>query len=278
EIQQLNLVRVWCITTSQERLIPEILVSLEGLPDHQLFPSADTSGCAVHSDPNKCTDNALLEFCERQASFASWYGPWTTTEITHSKITSSHLEAIANCGRIRLFDIGGPFGVPILLSIFQSESSSSLVKFAAGLGAAWDRREAITKSLNELYQLYELTYFSAKGEIRDPHNLLQHNCHESAVNWPFIGQQPNSKISELTYLSIEMPERAGLIERLEKSGIRVQIFLDRLQLPSASLYVAKVLSPDAFLSSMGKLHNNYNNRFSQTSFINSDKSRPCILF
>lgn len=278
EVRKLKLIRTWSFTTSRECFVPSVLVSLEGLSDHTLFPSADTTGCAVHTDPQRCVDNAILEFCERQCAFASWYGPWSTTEITLSAASSERMDVISSLGHVRLFDIGVPMGVPVLLSIFVNRRSSNPVKFAAGLGAAWNRGDAVRKSLHELYQLYELTHFSATGEIPDSNDLLQHNRQETAAEWSFIAKQQSDEVSDQAYLATETLPKSHLLERLEGLGIRLLLFLDRVGLPGTRLYAAKALSPDAFLSSMGKEHNNYDNRFCSTCSIKSDRSRPCILF
>lgn len=278
EARALKVIRTWCPASRKACFVPDILVSLEGLPAHELFPSADTTGCAVHTDPLKCSDNAVLEFCERQCAFASWFGPWPSAEVLPGDKTLERLRAISGRGRIKLFDIGQPLSIPVVLSIFQSDDDTDPVQFAAGLGAAWSRTDAIKKSVNELYQLYELTYFSAVGAIPDANTLLPHNTTKSANLWPFTATEESNPVTEEYYVAAETTRGFNLVERLETIGIRLLLFVGHVSMPGANLYAAKALSPDAFLSSMGKSHNNYNNRFARTCALRSDKSRPCILF
>jgi ribosomal protein S12 methylthiotransferase accessory factor YcaO len=95
---------VFSLTRKRMVAVPRLLVALDASNERRFFEGADTTGCAVHFDAEKCLDSALCEFVERQAALASWLGPWPVREVVPSPSIDRILRFFHQRGNVRFFD------------------------------------------------------------------------------------------------------------------------------------------------------------------------------
>jgi hypothetical protein len=260
--------------------VPRLLVSLDRSGDREFFPHVDTTGCAVHIESRACFVGALREFVERQAALASWIGPWPAREVEMNGRLSAPSTFFTDQGRLRVFDVGGPTQMPVILSVFQSNDSSKPVQFACGLGAHPVGAQAIEKSLMELFQIFELTRLVAIGEVEDERVLLRYNHPEMLFEWPFMAAENLPVIEFDDYKHLPAVGVSKVIEAFSEMGVELLYFSERRIIGGTSIFFGRVFSPDAFLCSMEHEEKNWRNTFSEFHRLDLDRALmfPCPLF
>lgn len=157
-------------------IIPAVPLTLAPHPDERFMPNRDSSGCAIHPDPDKALETAVCELAERQGLTLFWYFGHLNqaTELRHEDID------VTNCAetmrilqwynsnpsaRVFLLDVSiiAPYRSVIAIYV----NTKGPVYFAAGGSASRDASEAARKALIELYQAYVLTYQSLGCEMTE---------------------------------------------------------------------------------------------------------------
>lgn len=163
-----------CIEVQSKRynkrvVVPSIPFTLSPHADARFMPSRDSSGCAIHPDPDIALQTAMSELAERQALTLFWYYGHLnhTTEITLQTTNEWNDEALSRIirwflntksVRIFLFDISLIKPYRSILAVYVNKNGP--VHFAAGGSANIDIRIAVNKAVIELYQAFVLTYQS----------------------------------------------------------------------------------------------------------------------
>jgi YcaO cyclodehydratase, ATP-ad Mg2+-binding len=278
--QKFASIDVLSLTRDRMVAVPRLFVALDASAERRFFEGADTTGCAVHVDPEKCLDSALCEFVERQAALAAWLGPWTVREVQPSDYTYRPLGVLRQHGSVRFFDIGQPLGAPVILSTFVASDPTDVVQFACGLACRYSLREALKKSILELIQIYGFVHDLASGTIPDPRNLASFNTPQTFLTWPFAQNLGSVEVIELAAVEPMPIARAPIIRLFAGMEIELLYYTGALNLPGELLVAGKVFSFDCFLSSMERQKNNWQNRFASAFSLEvaDAANRPCPLF
>jgi hypothetical protein len=268
------------LTRDRMVAVPRLLVALDATSERRFFEGADTTGCAVHFDPEKCLDSALCEFVERQAALAAWLGPWIVREVKPSSGADPALLFFQQRGSVRFFDIGQPLGPPVILSIFVANNPTDVVQFACGLACRYSAAEALVKSVLELAQIYGYFHDLAQGTAPDPRNLAGFNKVETFLTWPFAQSLNSAEVTIIEPVQHAGFDRASIIRLFEQLDIELFYYTGVISLPGELLVTGKVFSYDCFLSSMERQKNNWRNRLSSSFSLNvaDAANRPCPLF
>lgn len=271
EVDQIDALNL--ITWKKEK-IPLALISFHpATKGANYYTSCDTTGCAVHEDIDHAFDNALLEFCERQAFFGVFYGHLLPAKVNLEHIETrlkSSLPKAYREGQIIAFDFGVSFGCHVVLTVLNS-TSSNCCNVVTGLGCDLNLSNAIEKSFSELIQICRLSHkkvFVEKDVVYSA--LVKYAAFEKFFKKCKTVDKPYAKQGDYTIENI--------IQNLSKVSKKIYLYSILRKINGKNYTFCKILSPDFYLVSQWQ-NRNIRHHYEKLFIIDSEvKNEICPLF
>ncbi|WP_232695396.1 YcaO-like family protein [Brevibacillus daliensis] len=217
-------------------------------------PVIDTTGTAVHFNPDEALYNALAELLEKNSVFLLWYGK------LGRKLTTTHVDTTA--GKSLLFEDGTfTFFIqesfyPLLVVVCIFESETSPVRFKVGIGSGFLLEQAINKSVSEAYMLglyYEKLYYQAKSKHSERSentydslviNLLNDKkCIEHVRSLDNLPLAVEKEFSQRLHNSLGVKQKISMVVKNLPKWIEDLYVMNLKQLITRELVAVKVFSP-----------------------------------
>ncbi len=242
--------------------------------DSKYINFSDSCACASHPQKEKALYNSLMEFLERQALLGSWLSktyqytinPTLLREITpYTELVDSLLEN----GELFIFQNGNALPGHTVIMFYFSHSAEDLVQYSIGSSSGLTLVEALTSTLEELYQCYSFLYNMESSEGLENkagagYHLEFQKCNRQSVR------------ETIPFMQAIRPYHIDSIADLHQTrNYSYQDILDELAIISndlfyyhaydntLNLHYTKIMSPDFFMHM--SLNNNLNidNRYAQ---------------
>jgi hypothetical protein len=289
-----NLTKVYRTSDFSSCHIPTACISLSAhniAGDSFIYPLRDTCGCCFHSDPNLAILGSLKEQLERQFLAKFWLTKKCNRIISNKeainelkKFNSLNLyNYLRLSGDLTIIDISDQnFPGKSVLTVYGNSDPERHVKYCAGMAYAATEKEAIDKSILELWQTYRFMDLHGatqrkNSEIEDPY--LQHflNCN-SFQTYQTITEVECSNITP-SPLSSEF-SISSLLGALNASNIIGYLYIKTIKIENNNYYLTKYVSTDLFLHMNNSQNINIDNTYS-SSFrreIYSDRISTMVPF
>lgn len=240
------------------------LHSFHNSDDSRFLPVRDSSGSAIHPDPETAFQSALLEFTERQCTTAMWVSRRCNHIASISEFSVRNERAritardMMNHGDVTIYDISFLKGVHVYFVEYKSHrSGDEMVRFSCGCAAGFSPEDTLLKAFTEAWQtsvlIPQLAFFGAKeyGSDQLRTDFVKANNSESFelglnVEPLSIGKSTSIGVGELTASILEVSENVYVYEK-------------RMEVPGVDLSFCRVVSPDFYVHmSPGRANNNDN--------------------
>jgi hypothetical protein len=243
-------------------------ISLNGLKaDSPYLSFSDSCGCASHPNKDKALYNSLMEFLERQALLGSWLSqscqyaihPSVLIEVTpYASLTE---KLLAN-GELYIFANGCHLPGYTVIMFYFSHTDKDKVQYSVGSSSGLSLTEALTSSLEELYQCYSFLYNAEcsnglDSKVGSGYHLSFQQCNHRSIKEkiPFLQQSVPLKIQTLNdILSLRKFTYEEILSEL--ATLSTDIFYYHCYEKALNLHFTKIMSPDFFAHmSLNKLIN-----------------------
>jgi hypothetical protein len=259
--------------------------------DSWIYPLRDTCGCCFHSDPILAMLGSLKEQLERQFLAKFWMTKICSTIIEYphaanllAKSDAYKLYQSLNAsGDVTIIDISDPsFPGTCLLTIYGNKDPTRHVRYCAGMAYAATAKEALSKSILELWQTYR--YIDLHGalqrkttDIEDSYLRYFLNCNSYATyqNITTAYSQNHKRRDASFRFSVN-----GLLSTLKRLGITGFFYIKPIKIETDCYYAAKYISPDLFLHMNNAQNINTDNHYSKDFLhkIHNDRLTMMVPF
>ncbi|ODC03017.1 hypothetical protein BFW38_05120 [Terasakiispira papahanaumokuakeensis] len=286
---EFDLCLVESITDDETLLVPTAVISIGEQQDSQFIVSRDTTGNSVHFDENKCFNNSLLEFVERQSLITSFlYSKGQTRfDIDDLSIFGSSCNLIKKIlcyGEVYAADISLFENAYTILLCFSSSKENASVMYSVGCSSSYSIKEAFEKSARELYSSFvtmlsiydegDGSYYEEYEKNMDYYLKLYYDKNHPDTYKEF-GVFFNNSIPEVrTSEAVFCPKKhfEDLLEDISEISGRVYSYRSEILFPrKEKLYVCKIFSLDMFYNMDISRKCNLNNKI--TSLYGGVSSR-----
>jgi len=261
--------------------VPTVMLSLthiKGDPDNEIYPERDTCGCSFHVSSELSIFGAIKESLERQFLTRFWLTKicickWSALELDNLlRGTASHglLELLCKGGEVLALDISDErFPGKCIVLIYGSRNSSRHVQYCAGMAYANSLRDALEKSLLELWQTFRFMHlFGALKkdftEIGDPY--LKHflSCNNFSTFEELAATAESSLQPQRQSFSTADMSANGLLRSLRELDIEGYLYSKKVMQSGNYYTFSKFVSPSLFLHMNNARGINLKNRYSDT--------------
>lgn len=233
-------------------------ISLNGQKDDVPYlPFSDSCACASHPMREKALYNSLMEFIERQALLGSWLSqrcqyaiePTILKEVTpYRELT----ERLLDNGNLFIFANGNHLPGHTVIMFYFAHSPKDMVQYSIGSSSGLTLTEALTSSLEELYQCYTFLYNMECSEglankAGAGYHLQFQQCNHAGVKEtiPFFKTPIPCKIATVADLQqLKEYRYDDVLSAL--SALSPDIFYYHAYDEGLGLHVTKMMSPDFF--------------------------------
>lgn len=233
-------------------------ISLNGRrEDSPYLPFSDSCACASHPVREKALYNSLMEFLERQALLGSWLSqrcqyainPYLLGEVTpYVELTERLLEN----GSLFIFANGNDLPGYTVIMFYFAHSPKDMVQYSIGSSSGLSLSEALTSSLEELYQCYTFLYNMESSEglankAGAGYHLKFQECNHAGVKEtiPFFKADIPCKVNTMADLQALKPYRydevLSALAAMSEDIVYYHYYDEAL-----GLHFTKVMSPDFF--------------------------------
>lgn len=265
-------VRAFNLFTLEKGEIPAVLIALDNITaaeDLKFYPDRDTCGCSFHIMLEKAIEGSVYEFMERQSLLLYWLTGTANCEISGGIITEvgfadEILASLRSEGEIKIFDITLP-GAPghAVLTLFGAKNRDSKIQYSTGLSYSGSFKEAVCKSVTELWQSYICLHNFYNGGYKDEDIIDSYQRHFMSCN----RYETYTNLCENTFLRshdmmLDVNKSAdyeSILTYLESITENIFVYYARERAGEGLLWYTKVLSPDLFLHMNGSGALNMNN-------------------
>ncbi|WP_285431044.1 YcaO-like family protein [Pseudomonas sp. fls2-241-R2A-110] len=274
--------------------IPSACLSLSAhtiASDSWVYPLRDTCGCCFHSDPILAMLGSLKEQLERQFLAKFWLTKTCSkivkyedaTELLTKSDVYKLYQSLNVSGDVTILDISdSDFPGTCLLTIYGNKDPTRHVRYCAGMAYAATAKEALSKSILELWQTYR--YIDLHGalqrkitDIEDPYlrYFLSCNSYITYQNITTVYSQNHKQRDNLSKFSVN-----GLLSSLKSLGITGFFYIKPITIETDCYYAAKYISPDLFLHMNNAQNINTDNLYSQyfSHEIHNDRLTMMVPF
>jgi ribosomal protein S12 methylthiotransferase accessory factor YcaO len=151
----LDLVWALDLISNEQVLIPLSLISFHRKTHgFDVFPNGDTTGCAVHTSLKDAFENALMEFCERQAFFGCFFGSLPILEIEAQDVFlkfKNQLPPVYQNGVLLAMDLGYAFNCHVEFTLLISTDANAC-QVVTGLGTHLDKKTLFKSRLTNCFK------------------------------------------------------------------------------------------------------------------------------
>lgn len=261
---EFDLCLVRSIIDDEAILVPTAVISIGEQQDSKFIVSRDTTGNSAHFDENKCFNNSLLEFVERQSLITSFlYSKGQTRfNIDDLSIFGSSCNLIKKLlchGEVHAADISLFDSAYTVLLCFSSSRENASVMYSVGCSSSYSIIEAFEKSARELYSSFvtmlsiydegDGSYYEEYEKNMDYYLKLyyQKNHHDTYKEFGvfFNDSIPEVRTSEAISYSKKCLE--DLLKDISGISSRVYSYRSEILFPGKEkLYFCKIFSLDMF--------------------------------
>ena len=198
-----------------------------------------------------------MEFIERQALLGSWLSksylyainPALLKEVTpYADLT----ENLMTHGNLYIFANGIDLPAHTVIMFYFANSEKDMVQYSIGSSSGLSLQEALTSSLEELYQCYSFLYnqecsTGLENKAGSGYHLSFQQCNYAGVKStiPFFEQEMRYEIKTMDELQAQKIYHYEEI-LAELQSISADIFYYHFYEPALNLHFTKILSPDFF--------------------------------
>ncbi|QRN04050.1 hypothetical protein GH742_09285 [Legionella sp. MW5194] len=218
---------------------------------------SDSCACASHPVREKALYNSLMEFIERQALLGSWLSqrchyaidPQLLKELTpYRELT----ERLLDNGNLCIFANGNHLPGHTVILFYFAHSPNDMVQYSIGSSSGLTLREALTSSLEELYQCYTFLYNMECSEglankAGAGYHLQFQQCNHAGIKEtiPFFKTAIPCKVATLDDVhALKEYRYEEVLSAL--SALSTDIFYYHAFDDALGLHFTKIMSPDFF--------------------------------
>lgn len=269
--------RAFNLFSLESQEIPAVVIALDNITaadDLLFYPDRDTCGCSFHGNLNESMNGALCEFIERQSLLLYWLLGKANAEISSEIITGINcideiLLSLRSEGEIRIFDITLP-GAPghAILTIYGTTKKNSRIKYSAGLCYAGCFKDALRKSVTELWQSYMCMHNFIIGGYADTDIIDSYQRHFMLCNkydsfTDLCEKTTFRKQRNMLTVNTVFSEE-NLLRYLANISTNIFVYYARERVSDILVWYTKIVSPDFFLHMNGSGAINLKNNLYRT--------------
>lgn len=257
--------------------IPAVVVALDNVTasdDLEIYPDRDTCGCCFHGNLKDAIDGALCEFMERQSLLLYWLQGVGKVDISSRIVTGiGYIDEILDMlrlkGEVRIFDITLPDAPGYaILTIYGSSDDDSLIKYSAGLSYSYSLKDALCKSLVELWQSYICMHNFLLTGYSDERIIDSYQRHFLKCNkYDFFTDLCDKTIftdHNIIHTIALQVSKNDILDYLKKVSDNIFVYYARERVNDGLVWYVKILSPDFFLHMNNSGAINLNNNIYNT--------------
>lgn len=256
--------QVFNLFTLEKRSVPTVFISLSNhdlKEDFLYLSNRDTTGCAAHVDLEKSISSSVNELIERQCLLSYWLTGEANYAIAYDDFSSSSINTLTKSlinkfigsGDVEIYDISIP-SMPgyAVLSIYGSKDDDARVKYSAGLSYSLSAKNALEKSILELWQCFVyLHYFDVSEykitEVDDPYHKHFWDSNDYSTFSSFSSFHCVNSTDIGSYVSQNSIHKSTVNSRLEELTSSVYLYLNSEKVRGKTIWYTKAFSPDFFL-------------------------------
>ncbi|MBT2285401.1 YcaO-like family protein [Paenibacillus polymyxa] len=204
-------------------------------------PVVDTTGTAVHNNPDYAVYNALVELLEKNCVFLFWYGKWGR-KLKVEKYKSIYTNKMEEEGlRIHLFV--QDFFSPLLVVLCMVEDKMGKITYKFGTGSGFDMNSAVSKAVSEAYFLgryHDLKNYFENQTLSDYYQLVNSPKTVNHIN-DLLDIEYFNDFSTGDYNELNVKSKIlNIINNFPAwiTGVYVLVLLQKIHVPSISVKVS----------------------------------------